>query len=105
MSNQDAQKEVRQNIISLFEIDKMPEEKQEEMINKIGKIIFQSVLLRVLPLMEEEDLQEYENLIEKGVPPDELMDFFIEKVPGFLQIVGEESESFRKDAGEVLSQI
>ncbi len=100
-----AQGEIRQNIIELFEIDKLPVEKQEETIDRIGKIIFQAVLVRVLPTLPEADLNEYEKMIEGGVAPDTLMDFFFAKVPNFLQIVAEESENFRKEAGEILSKI
>ena len=104
MDTKEVQKEIRGNIIKLFEIDKLPEEKQEEMINRVGKIIFQAVLMRVLPLLEENDLQAYEKMIESAVAPDELMEFFIEKVPGFLQIIAEESENFRKEAAEVMDK-
>ena len=100
-----AQQDIRNNIITLFEIEKLPPEKQEETINRIGKLIFQAVLMRILPLMEEKDAEEYDKLIEGGVSPEGLMDFFFDKVPGFLQIVAEESENFRKEAAEVLSKI
>ena len=105
MDTKNAQQEIRTNIIELFGIDKLPEEQQEETIARIGKLIFQAVLIRILPLMEEADLAEYDKLVEGGVAPDALLDFFFEKVPGFLQIVAEESENFRKEAAEVLSQI
>jgi len=101
----EAQSEIRENIITMFEINKLPEDKQEETINRIGKIIFQSVLMRVLPLMEEEDLKEYEAMLDRGVSPDELMDFFFTKIPNFLMIVSEETENFRKEAGEAMSKI
>ena len=104
-NTQTAQKEIRKNIITLFEIDKLPEDKKEETISRIGKIIFQSVLIRVLPLLEEKDLAEYEKLIESDAMPDVVLDFFFEKVPGFLDIVGEESENFRNDSATVLGQI
>lgn len=100
-----AQGEIRENIITLFGIDKLPENEQEDTINRIGKIIFQNVLIRILPLLKEEDLKKYENLIENNIGADELMDFFFETVPGFLQIVAEESENFRKDSAEVLNKI
>lgn len=105
MDTQTPQNEIRKNIISLFEIDKLPEDKQEETISRIGKIIFQTVLIRVLPLLEENDLAEYEKLIENKVEPDQLYDFFFEKVPLFLQIVAEEAENFRKESAEVLEKI
>ena len=104
-NTQTAQKEVRQNIINLFEINKLPEDKQEETISKIGNIIFQAVLIRVLPLLEEEDLAQYDKLIGSGAMPDEVLNFFFEKVPLFLEIVAEESENFRKESAEVLKQI
>ncbi|MES2023442.1 MAG: DUF5663 domain-containing protein [Patescibacteria group bacterium] len=96
---------VRQNIIKLFDIDKLPEDKQEEMISEIGSLIFQSVLIRVLPLLEEKDLAEYEKLTDQKMDIEKLFDFFFEKIPNFLQIVTEESENFRKDATQVLENI
>jgi len=101
----DAQGEIRENIITMFGIHKLPEGEQEEAINRLGKIIFQNVLIRVLPLLEEKDLKKYENLIESNVEADELMNFFFETVPGFLQIVTEESESFRIESAKVLDSL
>jgi hypothetical protein len=100
-----AQNEVRQNIINLFEIEKLPENKQEETISKIGQIIFQSVLMRILPLLEEDDLAAYDKLIEEKAMPDAVLEFFFDKVPSFLDIVAEESENLRKESAEVLKQI
>src|SRR3989338_6860803 len=105
MDTKQAQSEKKKNIIELFEIDKLPEEKQEEMINKIGTSIFQSVLVRVLPLLEEKDAEAYDKLLEESASPEDLLDFFFEKVPDFMQIVDEESENFRREAGEILAQI
>ena len=56
--------EVQKNIIELFEINKLPEEKQEEAITRIGNIIFQSVLIKVLPTLNEKDLVEYEKMMD-----------------------------------------
>ena len=105
MNTKTAQSEIRNNIISLFGIDKLPGEKQEETIARIGKIIFQAALMRILPLLEEEDAEKYDKLVEGGTSPENLLDFFFEKVPSFLQIVAEESENFRKESAEVLEKI
>ena len=102
---QTAQSEIRKNIITLLDIDKLPEEKQEETISRIGNIIFQSVLIRVLPLLEETDLAQYENLVEAGTEPDTLIGFFFEKVPSFLDIVIEEANNFKNESGELLENI
>lgn len=105
INSKKAQEEVQESIIAMFGIDKLPEDRQEEITARIGEIIFQAVLIRILPLLEEEDLKKYEKLIDTKVPPEELMDFFFEIVPGFLDIIFEEAENLRKDASEVLSQL
>ncbi|OGI73536.1 hypothetical protein A3D42_02565 [Candidatus Nomurabacteria bacterium RIFCSPHIGHO2_02_FULL_41_18] len=102
INTQKVQKEFRENIINLFQIDKLPEDKQEETINRIGKLIFQAVLLRVLPLMEEAEVEEYNKLIEGGATPEAVLDFFFGKVPGFLDIIAEETENFRKESAQAL---
>jgi len=98
------QKEIRENIIELFNIADLPEDKQEETINRIGGIIFQSVLMRVLPMLSEEELADYEKLLDNNVAPDELMNYFGEKVPNFLEIIKEESENFQKEAAETFKK-
>ena len=106
MTNVQGEKDLmRQNIVELFEIDKLPAEKREETIARIGGIIFQSVLVRVLPALSEGELDEYEKLLEKKPGADELLDFFFEKVPLFAGIVAEETENFRREAAEVLKQL
>ncbi len=104
MDTKKVQEDLRNNIITTFGIDKMPEEKREEMVNRIGKIIFEAVLMRVLPMLTEEELNEYEKLLEKNVSPDQLMEFFFAKVPNFLEIISEESANFQKDASAFLAQ-
>ncbi len=98
------QKEVREDIITLFNIKDLEEEKQEETINRIGNIIFQNVLMRVLPILSEEDLDKYEKLLEENTSPENLMDFLGERVPTFLEIIKEESISFREQAGELFKK-
>lgn len=97
--------EIKKNIVELFNIDKLPEDKQEEMVKQIGTLIFQSVLIRILPNLEEAELAEYERLIEGGASQEALLDFFFDKVPNFLEIVTEESENFRKDSEKVMSKM
>jgi len=100
-----AQLEIKENIMTMFEFHKLPEEEQMEATNTLGKIIFQMVLIRVLPLMEEDHVSQYEVLIDGDVAPDELMDFFFDKVPNFLQVVTEETNSFHRQAAEALKQV
>ena len=48
---------IKQTIVDLFELDKMAPEKAAEMIERLSKLVFQSVLVRSLPLLSEEDFK------------------------------------------------
>ncbi|MDQ3075818.1 MAG: DUF5663 domain-containing protein [bacterium] len=97
--------DMKQNILTTFQIEKLPEEERMDAVNEIGKIIFQMVLIRVLPTMTEEEVKEYESLIDGGVEAEGLMEFFFEKVPGFLDILAQETENLRKSAGEIMQYV
>lgn len=103
--NTNVQQEVRENIIELFDIDKLPPEQQEEMINKIGQQIFEAVLMRVLPDMPESEVAEYEAMLDKNAGADEVMQFFMDKVPNFMGIVAEESQNFKDEAADILAKL
>jgi hypothetical protein len=54
---------IKKNLFDLFEIDKMPPEKGIEFLERLAKLVFQAVLVRVLPLLSEEDFSEYEKIV------------------------------------------
>ncbi len=91
----------KQSIISIFELDNMAPEKAAEMVERLAKLIFQAVLVRVLPLLSEKELKEYEKIVSNQQDVVALLKFFEEKVPDFGKIFEEEAESLRDElAGE-----
>ncbi|HEU0085685.1 MAG TPA: DUF5663 domain-containing protein [Candidatus Paceibacterota bacterium] len=93
---------LKDTLIGMFELDKLAPEKASEMVERLGKLIFQSVLVRALPLLSEEDMQEYERIIEGDQGGEALFKFLAEKVPDFHTIVAEEAEELKKElAGEL----
>jgi hypothetical protein len=92
---------IKQTIVDLFELDKMAPEKAAEMVNRLGKLVFQAVLVRALPLLSEKDFTEYEKIVDGKEGGEILFKFLSEKIPDFEKIVAEESESLREElAGE-----
>ncbi len=89
---------LQQSVITLLGIDKMPLEQQNEVMTKIGGIIYQGILSRALETLPEEKQVEFEKLTDNNVEPDELFSFLTANVPTFQQIVEEEVKSF---TGEV----
>lgn len=87
------QKEIKENIFTKFQIDKLPEADREDAFLRISKIIFQSVLLRTVTSMDPEDVNEYKELISRDAKINELMDFFMERIPEFKYIIKEETNN------------
>jgi len=87
---------IKDNLFELFQLDRMPPEKAVEMLDRLANLVFQAVLVRVLPTLSEEDLAEYERIVDsKEEGGDVLMIFLSKKVPEFNDIVKEEAENLR----------
>ncbi|MDQ5954130.1 MAG: hypothetical protein QG583_58 [Patescibacteria group bacterium] len=92
---------IKENLVEMFELDKLPPEKALEMINRLSKLVFQAVLVRTLPLLSEEDFNEYERIIDANEGGEVLFKFLGQKVPDFENMVKEETENLKKElAGE-----
>ena len=92
---------INKTIVDLFELDKMAPEKAAEMANRLGKLIFQSVLVRVLPILSEKEMEEYEKIVDSNTGGEEVFKFLREKIPDFEKIITEEAELLRAElAGE-----
>jgi hypothetical protein len=94
-----------QKIGDEFGLSTLPPEKQEELLARIGGIIYQAVLMRVLSQMTEIEQDEFDSLLEKGAEPDEIFSFLKEKVPSVETIIKEESDAFKKETIEVMNQV
>jgi hypothetical protein len=92
---------IQENLIDLFELEKMEPAEAAQMVDRLAKLVFQGVLIKVLPILEDKDLEEYERIVEANEGGEKLFGFLREKVPNLDQIVAEESESLRAEmAGE-----
>ena len=92
---------IKETIVDLFELDKMEPVKAAEMIDRLGKLVFQAVLVRVLPLLSEEDMTEYERIVSSQEGGEVLFKFLGEKIPDLENIIMEEAETLRAElAGE-----
>ena len=92
---------IKKTIVDLFELDKMEPEKAAEMVERLGRMIFQAVLVRVLPVLNEKDMTEYEKIVDSQEGGDAVFKFLGEKIPDFEKIIMEEAESLRQElAGE-----
>lgn len=91
---------IKDTLFKLFDLDKMEPEKAAEMVDRLGKLVFQAALMRTLPMLSEEDMDEYEKVLEEN-NAEVLFKFMNDKVPDFGKIIDEEAEILRVElAGE-----
>lgn len=96
---------INNNVIHTLGIDALPIEKQKEAMERLGAIVYQEVMLRVLELMNEEDKDAFEKLVSTNQDPEAMFTFLAEKIPNIEAIVGEEAEKLRTESGDIMSEI
>ncbi|MFA6392784.1 MAG: DUF5663 domain-containing protein [Candidatus Paceibacterota bacterium] len=97
--------DINKNIVLILGINTLPVEKQKEAMERLGAIVYQEVMLRVLDILSEEDKDTFEKLIEKNPDPENIFGFLSEKVPNLDEIVKEEAEKLREESAEIMSEI
>ncbi len=94
--------QVQKKIIEILGIGALPEEKQGEVLMRIGTIIFQEVVARVFDVLSEGDRAELEKKFDSDAGFEEVFGFIREKVPNLDAIVEEEASRFRDEAQKVM---
>jgi len=94
---------IKKDLFDLFKLDKMSPEKAEETLGRLANLVFQSVLVRSLPLLSEKDLVMYEKMVESE-EADVLFNFLGEKVPDFENIIKEEAENLRDEMAKDMTE-
>lgn len=97
--------EINKNIIVTLGINKLPVEKQKEAMERLGSIVYQEVMLRVLDILNEEDKDTFEKMVEKDPNPEILFEFLSIKITNFAEIVKEEAENLREESAEIMKEI
>jgi len=97
--------QINKNIVLTLGINALPVEKQKEAMERLGSIVYQEVMLRVLDILTEEEKEAFEKLIEKDNDPETMFGFLSDKIPNLNEIVKEEAEKLREESAEIISEI
>ena len=87
---------IKQTLWGMFNLDQLSPEKAGEMVDRLGNMVMQAVLVRVLPTLSEEDFATYEKVVdtEEG---DAILKFLLEKIQEKKKIIEEEAETLRAE--------
>jgi hypothetical protein len=86
-----------QKIISDFGLGNLDSREQERMIEKIGNLLFESVVERSVDLMDEETINNFDEAISNaGSNYEQVLSFLKGNVSGFEKIVTEEMARLKR---------
>lgn len=99
--------QIDKSITAGLEIENLTPDEQQEILLRVGGIIYQNVLMRVLEMkmIADEDLYKFEQLIDNAKHPEEIFSFLKEKVKDFEKIIEEEATKFKDKTANIMEQI
>ncbi len=96
------QTELREELIKAFHLEQIPEDKRDELLEKMGEALLKRVFLATMEKIGDEGIQEYEGLLDKEAKQDEIEAFFEKKIPGYNVFVREVAEEFKDEMAKNL---
>ena len=86
------------DIIAEWGLGSLPEPKQVEMVERIGRIMYQAILIKALDILSEKEQTEFDLLLdEDSTTPDTVLAFLQKKIPTFERLVRDERKNLKED--------
>jgi len=86
------------DIVKEWGLGALPLEKQIDIVDRVGKMIYQAVLVRALDILSEKEQTEFDLLLDEDTAtPQDVLAFLQSKIPTFEQLVLEERQNLKKD--------
>lgn len=96
--------EINKKIIKDFGLADMDSREQEKMVEKIGNLLFESIVERSVDAMDEKAMGDFEDTIaEAGSDYQKVINFLKTRVPGFKDIVSEELNRLKRATSEIFA--
>lgn len=77
-------------------LDSLPSEKREETVSRIGRILYQAILVRTLDILSDSEQDELDDLMNKNTTtPKDVLLFLKSKIPTFEDLLREERDNLK----------
>lgn len=98
--------QISQNFLEELGLNNLTEDKKVQLLDDMGRMINQNIIMRVVDAMSEDDKNEFDKVIGENMEnPEAILNFLKSKVPNFDMIVSEEIEKFKKESVEFMQNI
>ena len=86
------------DIIKEWGLENLSTEKQMDLVDRIGKMMYQAILVRSLDILSEKEQTEFDLLLdEDNTTPDHVLSFLQKKIPTFDKLVLDERVHLKED--------
>ena len=96
--------ELRNNIIRALGMnpEKMVESEMENIIERVGTLIYQNVLMEIMEILPETDIDEFGKLMDEETDPEKVTTFLKSKVPEFDELIKKEAQKFVSESQDMM---
>lgn len=86
------------DVIAEWGLGDLPQEEQIDMVDRIGRLIYQAVLVRSLDILSEAEQEELDLLLDEDTStPEDVVIFLEHKIPTFRLLLKEEIGKLKAD--------
>ena len=86
------------DMVAEWGLSNLPEIKQVEMVDRIGRLLYQAILVRSLDILSEKEQTEFDALLDQDkTTPQDVLKFLASKIPTFEQMRQEEVAKLKED--------
>lgn len=98
-----------QNIIEYLGVANLDEELRDKTLLRVGKIIYQAVIIRAVELLDDEAQTRFDELLD-GVgsdekKQDEILEFLQKEIPNLDEIVKEEITKIKEETVSIMGEL
>jgi hypothetical protein len=86
------------DLIKEWGLESLPADKQAEMVDRLGKMVYQAILVRALDILSEKEQTEFDLLLDEDTTtPENVLAFLKSKIPTFDQLVLDEKNNLKQE--------
>ncbi len=86
------------DIINEWGLGSLPEDKQLDVVERLGKMLYQAILVRSLDILSEKEQTEFDLLLDEDTTtPEDVLGFLKSKIPTFDNMLNDEKQNLKRD--------
>jgi len=91
------QDEMQTEIMKELGFDKLSEDKQDEILSKIGEIILKRIFIETIDRLDQESAEKFKEMLKGGEDADKIEEFLGAKIENYDMIVGKIVEEVKEE--------